>query len=75
VDFIAEKRPILKGRMITATPPVQMSDVMPMDFGRVEEVLGMKVSDFHTTEQVSSMFGTESLFHFDPPITDDVGYD
>ncbi|KAJ7887784.1 hypothetical protein B0H14DRAFT_3856161 [Mycena olivaceomarginata] len=53
VDFIAEQRPILKGRMITATPPVQMSDVMPMDFGRVEEVLGMKVSDFHTTEQTT----------------------
>jgi hypothetical protein len=52
VDFLAEQRPALKGRLITATPQVQPFDVLPMDFGRVEEVLGMKVSDFHTTEQV-----------------------
>ncbi|KAJ7881925.1 hypothetical protein B0H13DRAFT_2539917 [Mycena leptocephala] len=34
VDFIAEQRPALKGRLITATPQVQPFDVLPMDFGR-----------------------------------------
>ncbi|KAF8190640.1 hypothetical protein K438DRAFT_2018543 [Mycena galopus ATCC 62051] len=53
VDFIAEQRPALKERLITATPQVQTFDVMPIDFGRVEQVLGMKVSDFHTTEQTT----------------------
>lgn len=53
IAFIAEQRPELKGRLTTTTPPVLPSDVMPIDFGRVEQVLGMKVSDFHTTEQVS----------------------
>jgi hypothetical protein len=43
---------VLKGRLITATPPEPPSNVMPINFERVEEVLGMKVSDFHTTEQV-----------------------
>ncbi|KAJ7881926.1 hypothetical protein B0H13DRAFT_2344861 [Mycena leptocephala] len=53
VDFLAEQRPALKGRLITATPQLQPFDVLPMDFGRVEEVLGMKVSDFHTVEQTT----------------------
>ncbi|KAJ7127877.1 hypothetical protein C8R44DRAFT_778943 [Mycena epipterygia] len=53
VDFIAAKRPALKGRLITATPEVQSFDVLPMDFGRVEQVLGMKIADFHTTEQTT----------------------
>ncbi|KAJ7854759.1 hypothetical protein B0H13DRAFT_1903502 [Mycena leptocephala] len=52
-DFIAEQRPVLKGRLITATPPEPPSNVMPINFERVEEVLGMKVSDFHTTEQTT----------------------
>ncbi|KAJ6535067.1 hypothetical protein B0H19DRAFT_1271724 [Mycena capillaripes] len=52
-DFIAEQRPALKGRLITAIPPVNPSDVMPIDFGRVEQVLGMKASDFHTIEQTT----------------------
>ncbi|KAF7358482.1 Epimerase domain-containing protein [Mycena venus] len=53
LDFIAEQRPSLKGRITTATPPVLSSDVMPIDFRRVEEVLGMQNSDFHTTEQTT----------------------
>jgi nucleoside-diphosphate-sugar epimerase len=62
VDFLAEQRPALKGRLITATPQVQPFDVLPMDFGRVEEVLGMKVSDFHTVEQVGvNMFEPDFL--------------
>ncbi|KAJ6583486.1 hypothetical protein DFH09DRAFT_1360124 [Mycena vulgaris] len=53
LDFIAAQRPALKGRLITATPAVQHFDALPIDFGRVEEVLGMKVSDFHTIEQTT----------------------
>ncbi|KAJ7127919.1 hypothetical protein C8R44DRAFT_873689 [Mycena epipterygia] len=54
VDFIAAERPALKSRLITATPPPQPDDVrLPMDFGRVEQVLGMKIADFHTTEQTT----------------------
>src|ERR1700761_8625427 len=52
LDFIAEQRPALKARLITAAPKALPADVLPMDFGRVEEVLGMKIADFHTTEQV-----------------------
>ncbi|KAJ7616159.1 hypothetical protein DFH06DRAFT_110841 [Mycena polygramma] len=53
LDFIAEQRPALKERLIKASPPLQPFDVLPMDFGRVEEVLGMKVSDFHTVEETT----------------------
>ncbi|KAJ7448377.1 hypothetical protein FB451DRAFT_1147596 [Mycena latifolia] len=52
IDFIAEKRPALKSRLITTTPaPKPSFDVVPLEFGRVEQVLGMKIADFHTTEQ------------------------
>ncbi|KAJ7224702.1 hypothetical protein GGX14DRAFT_651406 [Mycena pura] len=44
LDFIAEQRPALKARLITAAPKVLPADVLPMDFGRVEEVLGMKIA-------------------------------
>ncbi|KAF8190637.1 NAD-P-binding protein [Mycena galopus ATCC 62051] len=53
LDFIAEQRPALKGRMTTATPPDSPSGAMPMDFARVKEVLGMKISDFRTIEQTT----------------------
>ncbi|KAF8190630.1 hypothetical protein K438DRAFT_1763088 [Mycena galopus ATCC 62051] len=53
LDFIPEQRPALKERMTTATPPDSPSGAMPMDFARVEEVLGMTVSDFHTIEQTT----------------------
>ncbi|KAF7358483.1 Epimerase domain-containing protein [Mycena venus] len=53
LDFIAEQRPALKDRLITGKPPALAFDVLPMDFGRVEEVLGMKVEDFRTVEQTT----------------------
>ncbi|KAJ6535066.1 hypothetical protein B0H19DRAFT_1184847 [Mycena capillaripes] len=53
LDFIKEQRPVLKERLITATPQAQPFDVLPMDFGRVEKVLGMKVSDFRTVEETT----------------------
>ncbi|KAJ6489716.1 hypothetical protein DFH09DRAFT_1053861 [Mycena vulgaris] len=53
LDFIAEQRPELKDRLIKATPVKQPFDALPMDFGRVEKVLGMKISDFHTAEQTT----------------------
>ncbi|KAJ7458509.1 hypothetical protein FB451DRAFT_1341790 [Mycena latifolia] len=51
VEFIAAQRPGLKDRLITATPAPQPYDVLPMDFARVEQVLGMGVADFCTIEQ------------------------
>lgn len=51
VEYIAEKRPELRGRLITGTPPSRIPDRLPLDFKRIEEVLGMKISDFHSWEQ------------------------
>ncbi|KAK7058141.1 epimerase domain-containing protein [Favolaschia claudopus] len=51
VDFIKEKRPQLQDRMIEAEPADFPWDVLPMDFARVEEVLGMKKGDFFTIEE------------------------
>ncbi|KAJ7438273.1 hypothetical protein B0H11DRAFT_591472 [Mycena galericulata] len=51
LDYIAAERPALKSRLITKTPPQQPFDILPIDFGRVEQVLGIKKSDFHTIEQ------------------------
>ncbi|KAJ7757995.1 hypothetical protein B0H16DRAFT_1689450 [Mycena metata] len=53
LDFIAKQRPALKERLTTVTPPEFPSDAMPLDFKRIEEVLGMKESDFHTTEETT----------------------
>ncbi|KAJ7279463.1 hypothetical protein C8J57DRAFT_134419 [Mycena rebaudengoi] len=53
LEFIAEKRPELSNRLITGTPTPQPYDVLPMDFGRVEQVLGMAASDFHSVEQTT----------------------
>ncbi|KAJ6535063.1 hypothetical protein B0H19DRAFT_1184841 [Mycena capillaripes] len=53
LDFIKEQRPALKKRLITTKPQTQRFDVLPMDFSRVEKVLGMKVSDFHTVEETT----------------------
>ncbi|KAJ7763406.1 hypothetical protein B0H16DRAFT_1527778 [Mycena metata] len=53
LNFIAQQRPALKERLTTVTPPEFPSDVMPLDFKRIEEVLGMKESDFHTTEETT----------------------
>ncbi|KAJ7616178.1 hypothetical protein DFH06DRAFT_1239342 [Mycena polygramma] len=53
IEYIAEKRPALKERLTTVTPPTMASDAMPMDFARVEKVLGMTVSDFHTVEETT----------------------
>ncbi|KAK7002414.1 epimerase domain-containing protein [Favolaschia claudopus] len=51
IELIAAKRSALKDRLVTATPPVFPTDVMPMDFKRVEEVLGMKIEDFRGIEE------------------------
>ncbi|KAJ7856765.1 hypothetical protein B0H14DRAFT_3642076 [Mycena olivaceomarginata] len=51
LDFIAEQRPKLKERFIAATLQDTAPDVLPMDFKRVEEVLGMKVADFYPIEE------------------------
>ncbi|KAJ7822628.1 hypothetical protein B0H14DRAFT_2828230 [Mycena olivaceomarginata] len=52
LDLIAEQRPALKARLITASPTAQEGtpDVLPMDFKRVEELLGMKDEGFHSIE-------------------------
>ncbi|KAJ7457489.1 hypothetical protein FB451DRAFT_1098187 [Mycena latifolia] len=52
IDFIAEQRPALKSRLITTTPSDQPAfNVLPMDFGRVEQVIGMTINDFHAMEE------------------------
>ncbi|KAJ7183861.1 hypothetical protein C8R46DRAFT_1173029 [Mycena filopes] len=51
VAFIATQRPALKERLITIAPAAQPIDKLPLDFARLESVLGMKVSDFHTLEE------------------------
>ncbi|KAJ7444296.1 hypothetical protein FB451DRAFT_1149257 [Mycena latifolia] len=53
VAFIAAQRPALKGRLITATPVSGPFNALPLDFGRVEQVLGMKFAQFHTIEQTT----------------------
>ncbi|CAK5277941.1 unnamed protein product [Mycena citricolor] len=53
LEFIAEQRPGLKDRLTTREPVPQPFDILPMDFGRVEEVLGMKKSDFKTFEETT----------------------
>ncbi|KAJ7436025.1 hypothetical protein FB451DRAFT_1308057 [Mycena latifolia] len=53
VDFIAAERPVLKGRLITAKPELMSFDVYPMDFGRIEQVVGMKIADFRTIEETT----------------------
>ncbi|KAJ7101330.1 hypothetical protein B0H15DRAFT_927160 [Mycena belliarum] len=51
VAYIAEQRPELKSRLITAPAPGPSPLIaLPMDFGRVEKVLGMKATDFHSIE-------------------------
>ncbi|KAJ7440354.1 hypothetical protein B0H11DRAFT_2353668 [Mycena galericulata] len=52
VDYITAERPALKSRLIAGTPPeLQPFDVIPVDFARIEHVLGMKKFDFYTKEQ------------------------
>ncbi|KAJ7101328.1 hypothetical protein B0H15DRAFT_796153 [Mycena belliarum] len=51
VAYIAEQRPELKSRLITAPLPEPSPLVAcPLDFGRLEKVLGMKATDFHSIE-------------------------
>lgn len=52
-EFIAAQRPALRDRLIRAEGAAQAYDVLPMDFVRVEEVLGMKKSDFHTVDETT----------------------
>jgi hypothetical protein len=53
VGLIADQRPALKERLITATPQMtEVPDVLSINFKRVEEVLGMKTVDFHSVEEV-----------------------
>ncbi|KAJ7858346.1 hypothetical protein B0H14DRAFT_3447267 [Mycena olivaceomarginata] len=52
VGLIADQRPALKERLITATPQMtEVPDVLSINFKRVEEVLGMKTVDFHSVEE------------------------
>lgn len=46
VDLIAEKRPQLKDRLTKAKVPDHPYDKTPVDFSRIEEVIGMKKGDF-----------------------------
>ncbi|KAK7053200.1 hypothetical protein VNI00_003819 [Paramarasmius palmivorus] len=50
VNVIKERRPELADRVIKRNPP-KFPPLFPVDFARVEEVLGMKLSDFRTFEE------------------------
>ncbi|KDQ27592.1 hypothetical protein PLEOSDRAFT_51149 [Pleurotus ostreatus PC15] len=50
VDFIAEKRPAFKDRLTRKAPPKLDRDRVPLSFARVEQVLGLRESDFHNLE-------------------------
>lgn len=49
---LKKARPEVEGRLINLPPPAYPFDRYDIDFERVEEVTGMKKSDFHTTEEV-----------------------
>ncbi|CAK5283566.1 unnamed protein product [Mycena citricolor] len=51
LEYIAENRPALKDRLMTVPPTPSTKGAMPMDWERVEQVLGMKVGDFHTLDE------------------------
>ncbi|RDB17384.1 hypothetical protein Hypma_001850 [Hypsizygus marmoreus] len=64
VDLIAEKRPELKERLIKAPAPAQPFKRVPVNFGRVEEVLGFRQDEFRTIEE--TILGTiDSLLSFE----------
>ncbi|KAF8064906.1 hypothetical protein FPV67DRAFT_1653782 [Lyophyllum atratum] len=51
LKLLAEKRPKLKDRLTKKEPPAYPPDRMPIDFWRVEEVLGLKKEGFRTVEE------------------------
>ncbi|KAF9482238.1 NAD(P)-binding protein [Pholiota conissans] len=48
---ILRARPELEGRFIQTPPPVLNFERFDIDFGRIEEVLGIKKEDFHTRQE------------------------
>ncbi|KAG9219963.1 hypothetical protein CCMSSC00406_0006876 [Pleurotus cornucopiae] len=66
--FIAEKRPALKDRLTQTTPPTMMRDRAPVDFARIEQVLGLKKTDFHDVEgtileTIDQLVGLEAVWN------------
>ncbi|KAJ7090967.1 hypothetical protein C8R43DRAFT_1142054 [Mycena crocata] len=53
VEFIKTQRPALQERLITTTPVDLPCNVLRMDLGRLEKVLGMRITDFHTIEETT----------------------
>ncbi|KAJ7056271.1 hypothetical protein C8F01DRAFT_1155458 [Mycena amicta] len=53
LEYIAEKRPALTERLLNPSrfPEQPVVDALALDFTRVEAVLGMKATDFRTTEE------------------------
>ena len=49
---ILRARPELEERFIQTPPPVLNFERFDIDFGRIEEVLGIKKEDFHTRQEV-----------------------
>ncbi|KAF7310188.1 Epimerase domain-containing protein [Mycena indigotica] len=50
LQLLAEKRPALKGRLTGVLTKTEL-DVLPLDWARVDAVLGLKKSDFRTLEE------------------------
>ncbi|KAF9463092.1 hypothetical protein BDZ94DRAFT_1260038 [Collybia nuda] len=67
VALIAEKRPELRDRLIKTTPPTFTFNSAPIDFDRIQQVLGMGISDFTPVENsileaVDSILTVERLW-------------
>jgi nucleoside-diphosphate-sugar epimerase len=59
VDYLAQQKPELKDRLITAMPPTATDpDRLPIDFQRIEAVIGMK------TESSAQCDGNHTLVKF-----------
>jgi len=55
LEILAEKRPQLKPRLIKRQLPENTPEKYGCDFGRIEEVLGLKETDFLPYEQVCGL--------------------
>ncbi|KAF8647170.1 hypothetical protein AX16_007000 [Volvariella volvacea WC 439] len=51
LDLIREKRTGLKNRLITKPVATFPHDRVPISFSRIEQVIGMRIEDFHTLEE------------------------
>ncbi|KAJ7053794.1 hypothetical protein C8F01DRAFT_1260419 [Mycena amicta] len=61
VDYIAAQRPQLTHRLIRKTPEPQEFDVLPLDWARLEQVLGMKKGEDFTSTEATTLDTIDAL--------------